>query len=146
MKRTTLMTLGLVSGLALSGGVLADDHGKHKQQDVSKLLNDYGFTHVVELEWESDGSIEAEGFTDEQTMAEVTWDKDGSVKDEEKERGRPRAWGLNHDQLQAAMKHGKDAGIKRFEEMDINQRGRIEMEGYDDDDNEIELTFTVDDL
>ncbi|MGX5913992.1 hypothetical protein ACR0ST_04605 [Aliidiomarina sp. Khilg15.8] len=146
MKRTTLMTLGLVSGLVLSAGALADDHRKHKEQDVSKLLNEYGFTHIIELEWKSDGNIEAEGFSDDQTMVEVTWDKDGKVKEEEKERGRAGAWGLTPEQLKTAMKHGKSEGIMRFEEIDVNRRGNISMEGYGKDDNEIEISFTVNDL
>lgn len=146
MKRTTLITLGLVSGLVCSGTVLAHEHGGDKHQDIGKLLNDYGFSHVVEVEWDSDGSIEAEGFSDEQTLAEVSWDKDGKVSDEEKERGRSRAWGLNQDQLKAVMERGKEEGITRFDEIDINQRGRVEVQGYDDNDEEIEFSFSADEL
>lgn len=141
MKLSTLCVSALASTMLLSTSVMANNH-----DDVHEWLEDYGFSHVTEIEWKSNDRVEVEGFARDNMHSEVVFGPDGEVQSEEHERYAREAWGLSLSQLQKAMEEGKDAGIRRFDEIDVSSRGEVEVEGYDDDGREIEIKLSLDDL
>ena len=141
MKLSTLCVSALASTMLLSTSVLANNH-----DDVHQWLEDYGFSHVTEVDWKSNDRVEVEGFARDNMHSEVVFGPDGEVQSEEHERYAREAWGLSLSQLQKAMEEGKDAGIRRFDEIDVSSRGEVEVEGYDDDGREIEIKLSLDDL
>lgn len=141
MKLSTLGMSALASTMLLSTSVMANNH-----DDVHEWLEDYGFSHVTEVEWKSNDRVEVEGFARDNMHSEVVFGPDGEVQSEEHERYAREAWGLSLSQLQTAMEEGKDAGIRRFDEIDVSSRGEVEVEGYDDDGREIEIKLSLDDL
>lgn len=137
-----LLTTGIAAGLLFSAhAVLADDHDK-----LHGWLDDYGFTHVTEVDWKSNDRVEVEGFARDNMRSEVTFNADGRVHEEEHERYTRDAWGLDLSQLQAAIDAGKDSGIRRFDEIDVNSRGEVDVEGYDENGRDVEIRLQLDDL
>lgn len=137
-----LLTTGLTVGLLFSvQTAMAGDHDKLKD-----WLDDYGFSHVTDVDWKSNDRVEVEGFARDNMRSEVTFDSEGRVHEEEHERYSREAWGLNLDQLQAAMEAGKEAGIRRFDEIDVSSRGSVDVEGYDDNGREVEIRLQLRDL
>lgn len=141
MKLSTLCASALASTILLSTSVMANNH-----DDVHGWLEDYGFSHVTEVEWKSNDRVEVEGFARDNMHSEVVFGPDGEVQSEEHERYAREAWGMSLSQLQKAMEEGKEAGIRRFDEIDVSSRGEVEVEGYDDDGREIEIKLSLDDL
>ncbi|MCL5255223.1 MAG: hypothetical protein M1363_03695 [Gammaproteobacteria bacterium] len=141
MKVSTLLASAVASSVLLSTSVMAHDHG-----DLHGWLDDYGFSHVTEVEWKSNDRVEVEGFARDNMHSEVVFGPDGQVQSEEHERYAREAWGLSLSQLQKAMEEGKDAGIRRFDEIDVSSRGEVEVEGYDDEGNDIEIKLALNDL
>lgn len=144
MNTKTLIAISVASGLAVAAPAMADHHGDHGK--VHEWLDSYGFSHVTEVEWKSNGRVEAEGFARDGMLSEVVFNSNGEVDSEEHERYARDAWGLDLSQLQNAMEQGKEGGIKRFDEIDVSSRGTVEVDGYDDNDREIELALQLNDL
>lgn len=141
MKLRAIAAGMATAGLLFSAGAMANNH-----EDLHGWLEDYGFNHVTEVEWKSNDRVEVEGFARDNMRSEVVFGADGSVQSEDHERHARDAWGLDLSQLQAAMEEGKDGGIRRFDEIDINSRGEVKVEGYDENGRDVELRFSRDDL
>ncbi|RUO32925.1 hypothetical protein [Aliidiomarina soli] len=141
MKAKSILAGAVAMGLMVSAPVLADDHGK-----VNDWLDDYGFSHVTEVEWKSGDRVEVEGFARDGMHSEVVFNADGDVHQEEHERYSRDAWGLDLSQLQKAMDKGKEGGIHRFDEIAVSSNGEVEVEGYDQDGSEVEIKLQLDEL
>lgn len=150
LKLTTLKTALIGAGLlATSGLVLAQQGERSATQDVERVLehiSGYSFTHVVEIEWESRDQIDIEGFLDDGWFAEVRFSASGEPVREERERLITGAWGLTPQQVETVLNRGIEAGMVRFDELDVSSRGYVELEGYNDRGREIEINLSLSDL
>lgn len=141
MKSTTFFISAVASTVLLSTSVMANDHS-----DFHSWVDDYGFSHVTEVEWKSNDRVEVEGFSQDNMRSEVVFGSDGQVQSEDHERYAREAWGLSLSQLQTAMEKGKEAGISRFDEIDVSSRGEVEVEGYDENDRDVEIKLSLNEL
>ena len=55
-------------------------------------------------------------------------------------------WGMEASQVQQAIDRGVAEGMVRFDELEVNSRGQIELDGYNANGREIELKFMLSDL
>jgi hypothetical protein len=55
-------------------------------------------------------------------------------------------WSLSGEELQQALARARDRGMQRFEELEVDSDGHIEIEGYNGSQTELDLELHRDDL
>lgn len=137
----TLILATSASVYAVTQQTTATDHNR-----LNSILNDNGFTHVTEIEWESSDRIEIEGFTDDGWFVEQRFSSNNEIERDEREKLVTPAWGLEPAQVQNILERGIAEGMVRFDELEVNSRGQIELEGYNNNGREIEIKLMLSEL
>jgi len=144
-----LLTVVTASVLATSTGVALAQQNSNTQDSMDKsmqFIESYEFSHIREAEWEDYSRIDVEGFLKDGWFAEVRFDSEGNVVREERERLITGSWGLTPSQFKQLLNRGTKAGMVRFDEFEVNDRGEIELEGYNQNDQDIEIKLMLNDL
>ncbi|MCL7941721.1 PepSY domain-containing protein [Halomonas sp. ATCH28] len=139
--KTTLM--GSMAALMLAAGAAqADDRLAMERLDgVLEHATAFGFTHFEEIEAKSGNSVEVEGWLDDEWYADARLSLDsGESLKEERKRLITGAWGMREDDVRQAFDVAISEGMIEFEEINIDEAGKIEIEGRDADGREIEIT------
>ncbi|MDR5900082.1 PepSY domain-containing protein [Halomonas vilamensis] len=145
MKMTKKMWLIPASALLLAsaaGAAQADNQPLERLDDVLTHAETYGFTHFEEIETKSRGRIEVEGWLDDEWFAETRFSlESGETLREKRERLITGAWGMSADEVRQAFEVAKTEGMTKFEEIEIDESGMIEIEGRDGDGQELEISL-----
>ncbi|WP_018880523.1 PepSY domain-containing protein [Thioalkalivibrio sp. ALE30] len=115
---------------------------------ILEIGKQYGFDSYRSIEAEGGNRFELEGWNASERRLEVTFDLDGRVLEEEIKRGSDRKRGLTDDEILEGVAIAREHGMARFEEIELDDRDRIEIEGRASDGTELELklersSFTV---
>ncbi|WP_111655812.1 PepSY domain-containing protein [Isoalcanivorax indicus] len=125
---------------ALSGGLPADDI-----RDALSHADDYGFIRYIEIDADHDErNIEIEGWLDETWRAEIKLSTSGDRRREERSRHEGGSWGMTLDQVHAAIDTAEAQGMVTFEDIKVDRRGRIEVEGEDREGRDLGLYIADD--
>ena len=136
----TALTASLVTApLAFASGTVDD------AKRAIQIGSDYGISHFHSIELEDDrdddGSMEIEGWVDKEWYVEIDVNSDGSIRKEERRKRVDGPWGLSAaeaaDYIDASVKQG----MSRIEEIQINTRGDIEVEGDNAEGQELEIDY-----
>lgn len=135
-----LALLCLVASPAMADGLPASD-----LRTALEHADDYGFIRYIEIEADQDDQqIEIKGWLDETWRAEIKLSTSGDRRREERSRHEGGSWGMTLDQVLAAIDTAETQGMATFEEIKIDRRGRIEVEGEDRQGNDLELYIEAD--
>ncbi|TFH87068.1 PepSY domain-containing protein [Billgrantia azerbaijanica] len=144
MTRKMLLTTSLATLLLASSAAQADDDERLPVERLDGVLEQaaaFGFTHYQEIEIKRDASVEVEGWLDDEWQADVRLSlESGESLEEERQRREGGAWGLSEADVRLAMEAAVAEGMAEFAELQVDRDGRIEVEGYDADGRELEVT------
>ncbi|MCL7944225.1 PepSY domain-containing protein [Marinobacter sp. ATCH36] len=137
-----ILTTTLVTSLALAPTAHAADDGTGLSQVLDHGTN-YGITHFVEIERDSDdnGRAEVEGWVDGDWLVELNIGQENAITKEERRRRIDGPWGMTADEVRQFMEASLSEGMTRVEEIKIDTSGYIEVEGYDKNGLELEVDF-----
>lgn len=136
----------LVMPVAFSGGLASTafaDNGSLAPNELQSLLeraSQYGFGHYEEISVDDGARIEIEGWRDDGWQLDIDMlTEDGSLVHEEQRKSQIPDWSLTGDEVQQALASARDAGLQRFSQLDVDDSGHLEIEGYDAQNREIDL-------
>lgn len=129
------------AAMFMTAGVAQADYlPLDRLDDVLGHASQFGFTHYEEIEVKSGDSVEIEGWLDDEWYADVRLSlSDGETLKEERKRLITGAWGMSEDDLRQAFDVAREEGMVDFEEIQIDKRGMIEIEGRDDSGRDLEV-------
>lgn len=149
MKTLRLCMLPVALTGGLSSAALAAE-GSLSHSELQALLNQadrYGFSHYQEISLDDNSRLELEGWRDDGWQLDVDMlIEDGSLVLEEQRKSQIPDWSLSAGEVSQALANASDAGLQRFDQLDVDERGHIEIEGYNAQNREIELRLNRDDL
>lgn len=136
----------LMVPVAFSGGLsslaLADD-GSVTFAELDSLLASAGqhdVTAYEEIAVKDGGRIEMEGWRDDGWQLDVeSLQRDGSLTREAQQRSDIPPWSLAGGDVEQALSVARQSGLQRFESLDVDESGHLDIEGYDNQRREIEL-------
>lgn len=136
----TALTASLVTApLAFASGTVDD------AKRAIQIGSDYGISHFHSIELEDDrddvGSMEIEGWVDGQWYVELDIDSDGTIQKEERRKRNDGPWGLTAADVEKYIDASAKRGINRMEDIKINAKGEIEVEGDNAEGQELEIDF-----
>lgn len=146
--------LWMLPAVALSGGMsagaMASDTTLTYDQ-LETLLNSaerYGFSHYEKLDVDDDDNrFEVEGWRDDGWELDVSMTlDDATLMRESQRRSNTPDWSLSGDELRTALSTARDQGMQRFQELEVDSDGHIEIEGYNAEQDELDLDLHRDDL
>jgi len=150
MKTLRLIMLP-VALTGLSSAALAAEGGL-SHSELEALLNQaeqYGFSHYEEISVDDGSRLELEGWREDGWQLDVEMQiEDGSLVHEEQHKadGQIPYWSLTADELRQALASAREAGLQRFEQLDVDDDEHLEIEGYNAQNREIELRLDGDDF
>lgn len=132
----------LLLGVGAAQAVYADERLAVERFDaVLQHAEQYGFVMLDEIEIDDDGRVEIEGWLEDQWHAEVTLSvEDGQALHEDRRRLDRDAWGMSFEEARMALTAASGEGLVEIESLDVDASGRVEIEGYDAEGREIEVT------
>ncbi|MCI0509122.1 YpeB-like protein with putative protease inhibitory function [Chromohalobacter marismortui] len=149
MKTMHMLMMPMVLTGGLSTAAFAND-GSLTPSELESLLNDadaYGVTHYDEIAIDDNNRLEVEGWRDDGWQLDIDMlVKDGSLVHEKRHQDTIPDWSLNSAELRQALDNARDAGMKRFAELDVDGRGHVDIEGYDTQNSELDLRLERDGL
>lgn len=149
MQPLRLLMVPVAFSGSLATTALADD-GSLSHSELSALLDSatqYGFTHYEEISLDDSTHLELEGWRDDGWQLDVDMlIEDGSLVHEEQRKSQIPDWSLTGDEVRQALSHARDAGLQRFEQLDVDEDRHFEIEGHDAQNREIELRLNSSDL
>lgn len=125
----TAAGITLLSALALAPMAQAAD----SMAEVDRILtaaSEYGISHFNELETEEVGMTEVEGWLDEEWYVEVAISDSGEIGREKRQKRIDGTWGMSGDQVRQYAKAAFSEGLTRIEEISVDTRGHVEVQGY----------------
>ena len=136
----TALTASLVSApLAFASGTVDD------AKRAIQIGSDYGISHFHSIELEDDrdddGRMEIEGWVDGQWYVELDIDSDGTIQKEERRKRNDGPWGLTAADVEKYIDASAKQGINRIEDIKINAKGEIEVEGDNAEGQELEIDY-----
>ncbi|SDL37184.1 hypothetical protein SAMN05661010_01473 [Modicisalibacter muralis] len=145
--RLCMLPVALTGGL--SSAALAAE-GSLSHSELQALLNQadqYGFSHYEEISVEDNTHLEIDGWRDDGWQLDLELlIEDGSVTHEWQRKSQIPDWSLTGDEVRQALTNAREAGMQRFEQLDVDERGHIEIEGYTTQNREVELRLNRDGL
>mgnify|MGYP003677952772 FL=1 len=136
-----LLTTLTIATLAVTPFAYTADPAGNISQAI-KVGSDYGITHFTSIEFEGSGRMEIEGWIDQDWHVELeTRAGSPDLVHEEREKRLNGAWGMTADDVLLYTKAAAEAGIVDIEEVKINRRDRIEVEGDDVRGRDLEVYF-----
>ncbi|WP_280562773.1 PepSY domain-containing protein [Chromohalobacter sp. 48-RD10] len=149
MKTMHMLMMPMVLTGGLSTAALADD-GSLSPGKLESLLNDastYGFTHYDEVAIDDGNRLEVEGWRDDGWQLDIDMlIEDGSLVHEKRHKDTIPDWSLTSDELHQALSNAQESGMQRFSELDVDERGHVDIEGYDAQNSEIDIRLERNDL
>lgn len=142
VKNTSLMML-VAAGAVISTATFAATTNSAKVNLAAP--ENFGFTHIESIEFEQNGQLEVEGWGADGWYLEAEFDG-ATVLEEKRQRTIVQPWGLTFAQLNQVLELAKQDGILRVTELEIQDDGRIEVEGRNDRDRKVELNIMVNNL
>lgn len=142
MQRKMILTASLAALLGAATLAQAEESRlpAERLDDILAQASAFGFTHFGEIEVKDGESVEIEGWLDDEWQAEVRLSlESGESLEEERKRREGGAWGLSEAEVRDAMALAVAEGLVEFEELQVDRDGRIDIEGYDADDRELEV-------
>lgn len=146
MKRLSL----LIAPFALAGlssTALADT--PISLDELNGLLDtadEHGFSHYDEISID-DSRLELEGWRDDGTRLEVDLDiSDGSVAKERERDDDIPDWSLTGDEVRQALEAAQQEGLATFSDLEADKDGHIDVEGEDEDGQELEIRLSSSDF
>jgi len=147
MKPLTLSLATLTLTGAMATTALADD-GSVSREQLDTLLQsagEYGFTHFDEFGVDDGNRFEVEGWRDDGWQLDIDMQlSGGSVIREEQRKSEIPDWSLSGDDVTRALDSAQASGLQQFGSFDVDRTGDIEIEGYDDQQREVEVRMTRD--
>ncbi|MFQ3789263.1 PepSY domain-containing protein [Halomonas sp. A29] len=142
MKRKMIL-IGSLATLMLAGTAAQASDDRLAADRIDEVLEQgaaFGFQHYQEIEAKHQGSVEIEGWLDDEWQADVRLSlENGESLEEQRNRREGGAWGMSEDDVRMAMEAAVAEGLAEFEEIQVDRDGRIEIEGRDADGREIEV-------
>lgn len=146
MKRLSLL-IAPVALVGLSSTALADT--PISLDELNGLLDtadEYGFSHYEEISVD-DSRLELEGWREDGTRLEVDLQiSDGSVSQEQERDSQVPDWSLTGDDVRQALEAAQQEGLQTFSELDVDDDGHVDIDGYDDQNREIEIRLSSSDF
>lgn len=142
MQRKMILTASLAALLGAATLAQAADErlATERLDEVLAQAGDFGFQTFDEIEVKRDDRVEVEGWLDDEWQAEVSFDlASGESLKEERKKREGGAWGLSEAEVRDAMALAVAEGLVEFEELQAERDGRIDIEGYDADERELEV-------
>jgi len=142
MQSKMILTASLAALLGAATLAQAADErlATERLDEVLAQAGDFGFQTFDEIEVKRDDRVEVEGWLDDEWQAEVSFDlASGESLKEERKKREGGAWGLSEAEVRDAMALAVAGGLVEFEELQVEREGRIDIEGYDADDRELEV-------
>ncbi|MDO6442967.1 hypothetical protein [Marinobacter sp. 2_MG-2023] len=140
----TLIATALAASLVAAPQAFASGTIDDAKRAV-QIGSDYGISHFHSIELEDDrdddGSMEIEGWVDNEWFVEIDVNNDGSIKKEERRKRADGPWGLSAAEVADYIDASVKQGMSRIEEIQINSRGEIEVEGDNADGQELEIDY-----
>lgn len=96
---------------------------------VLDIGKQYAFDSYKEVEAKDNGQFELEGWNASERRLEVKFDLEGRVLEEESKRGSDRKRGLTDAEILQAVAIAREHGMTRFEEVELDDRDRIAING-----------------
>jgi len=85
--------------------------------------------------------MEIEGWVDGQWYVELDIDSDGTIQKEERRKRNDGPWGLTAADVEKYIDASAKQGINRIEDIKINAKGEIEVEGDNAEGQELEIDY-----
>lgn len=142
-----LMMLVLAGSLTTAPLVMAS--GTPAQLDtVLKAGSDYGITlfHSIEFDDDTRERVEVEGWLADGAYVELDMHNDGSLGREQRRQRSAEPMGLSLEELRSYMEAARQEGLAEIDEIDVGAGGRIEIDGTDEADRELEINFRQGDM
>lgn len=113
--------------------------------------SDFGLTHFQNIEFDDDQEgdndfIEIEGWLDNNWYVELDMARDGTVTREDRRKRDSGPKGLTADETLSYVQASAEEGMTQFDEIDVDDSGRIEVEGDDNNGRELEIDFRTGNL
>ena len=136
------MALAMI--LALPSTARADTLPVDTFKSMMAHADDYGFTHYTEIEADDNGALEVEGWLSDDWRGKVYFAADGTPVREERNQKDNGPDGISSNQLHAAIETAINNGMHRIEQVDVDSRNIIEIEGEDASGQELEVHINAD--
>ena len=142
MKKMLLIPTSALLLAAAAGSAQADTQPMDRIDDILTYANNYGFSHIEEINVDDRGRVEVEGWLDDEWYADVDFSIDnGESLQEERKRLITGAWGMSEEDVRQALDAARQEGMTEFESIDIDKSGIIEVEGREQNGRELELSL-----
>ncbi|MHA3027029.1 hypothetical protein [Chromohalobacter israelensis] len=142
MKTMHMLMMPMVLSGGLSTAVMADD-GSLSPGELESLLataGEHGVTHYDDVAIDDGNRLEVEGWRDDGWQLDLDMlIRDGSLVHEKRHKDTTPDWSLNGEELRQALDNARDAGMQRFAELDVDEQGHVDIEGYDAQNEEIDI-------
>ncbi|MCE3026542.1 MULTISPECIES: hypothetical protein [Salinicola] len=150
MKYRLWMLPAVAMGCGLSTGAMAND-GTLSYAELDGLLGkaeQYGFSRYEKLDVDRDDNVlEVEGWRNDGWELDVSMQlDDASLTRESQRRSSVPDWSLTGDQLRQALSLAQARGMQRFDELEVDSNGHVEIEGYDANQRDLDLDLRRDAL
>ena len=130
MKKMLLIPTSALLLAAAAGSAQADTQPMDRIDDILTYANNYGFSHIEEINVDDRGRVEVEGWLDDEWYADVDFSIDnGESLQEERKRLITGAWGMSEEDIRQALDAASQEGMTEFESIDIDKSGIIDVEG-----------------
>jgi len=142
MKKMLLIPTSALLLAAAAGSAQADTQPMDRIDDILTYANNYGFSHIEEINVDDRGRVEVEGWLDDEWYADVDFSIDnGESLQEERKRLITGAWGMSEEDIRQALDAASQEGMTEFESIDIDKSGIIDVEGREQNGRELELSL-----
>ncbi|MFP3342320.1 PepSY domain-containing protein [Vreelandella aquamarina] len=142
MKKMLLIPTSALLLAAAASSAQADTQPMDRIDDILTYANDYGFSHIEEINVDDRGRVEVEGWLDDEWYADVDFSIDnGESLQEERKRLITGAWGMSEEDIRQALDAASQEGMTEFESIDIDKSGIIDVEGREQNGRELELSL-----
>ncbi|NWO05115.1 MAG: hypothetical protein HLX50_05275 [Alteromonadaceae bacterium] len=136
-----LMTITLIGTLATAPLALAQTRVDQIEPFIS-AGTDYGISQFRSIEFDDDhyDDVELEGWTND-WYVELDLNGDASIRKEERRKYQREPYGLSAQEVRNYLEAASAEGMHTVEEIKIDRRGEVDIEGEDSSDRELELEF-----
>lgn len=157
MKKTSIaLAITATAALGLGQVAMADQNDYQEALDQAAFSNmieqaaNAGVTSFRELQVDEErGTLEfeVEGWDSEGQRFELTLNgESGEVIRESATQTQVAPWGLDSQQLNSLLDRASQDGFDRFEDIDLDENGTVEVSGFDSNQREMERGYGIDEL
>lgn len=142
MKKSIRRVMPLAGVLAMGALSMPMAQADISVEDLHGVLErsaEYGFTYYKDIEIDDDGSAEIEGWLAGNAMAKVTFSAQGAVVEERTRGERERKHSMQQSDVRAAVQAAAGEGLTRVDDVQINRKNVIEVEGQTADGKDIDV-------